>query len=79
MFAGPRHSHAALLIAEGIHPKVLPVRLGHASITTTLDTYGHLLNGLDGKAAAALQAGRLRATDSHTGHIRQNGRLESKE
>ena len=49
-----RHSHAALLIAEGIHPKVIQERLGHASIKTTLDTYGHLFEGLDAEAADAL-------------------------
>ena len=49
-----RHSHAALLIAEGVHPKVLQERLGHSSITTTLDTYGHILDGLDQAAADTL-------------------------
>ncbi len=49
-----RHSHAAMLIAEGVHPKVLQERLGHSSIKTTLDTYGHLYEGLDGAAATAL-------------------------
>ncbi len=42
-----RHTHAALLIAEGAHPKVIQTRLGHTSITTTLDTYGHIFPGLD--------------------------------
>jgi integrase len=49
-----RHSHAALLIAEGVHPKAMADRLGHSSIRTTLDVYGHLLEGLDGAAADAL-------------------------
>jgi integrase len=51
-----RHSHAALLIAQGEHPKVIQERLGHASIKTTLDTYGHLLEGLDEAAADRLEA-----------------------
>ena len=51
-----RHSHAATLIAEGVHPKVIQERLGHASIRTTLDTYGHLFAGLDEAAADALDA-----------------------
>jgi len=42
-----RHTHAALMIAEGTHPKVLQARLGHASAKTTLDVYGHLLDGAD--------------------------------
>ena len=49
------HSHAALLIAQGEHPKVIQERLGHASIKTTLDTYGHLLDGLDETAAERLE------------------------
>ena len=49
-----RHTHAALLIASGEHPKVIQSRLGHASIRTTLDTYGHLFDGLDEDAAGRL-------------------------
>lgn len=49
-----RHTHAALLIAQGEHPKVIQARLGHASIKTTLDTYGHLFDGLDEAAADRL-------------------------
>ena len=37
-----RHVYASTLIAAGVHPKVLQERLGHASITETMDTYGHL-------------------------------------
>jgi integrase len=51
-----RHSHAAMLIAEGVHPKVIQERLGHASIRTTLDVYGHLFEGLDEAAADVLDA-----------------------
>ena len=59
-----RHSHAALLIAQGEHPKVIPERLGHASIKTTLDTYGHLFDGLDEAAADRLEA-TYAANDVH--------------
>ncbi len=37
-----RHTQAALLIAEGAHPKVTQTQLGHTWITTTLDTYVNL-------------------------------------
>jgi integrase len=37
-----RHTAAGLLIAQGAHPKEIQSRLGHASITTTLNVYGHL-------------------------------------
>jgi integrase len=38
-----RHTYASLLIASGAHPKFIQAQLGHSSITTTLNTYGHLL------------------------------------
>ena len=36
-----------MLIREKAHPKAIQVRLGHASIKTNLDTYGHLNEGID--------------------------------
>ena len=49
-----RHSHVALLIAEGAHPAVIASRLGHTSVKTVLDVYGHLYEGLDRYAADTL-------------------------
>src|SRR5262249_4719056 len=43
---GLRHSHATLLLAAGEHPKVVQERLGHSSIQLTLDTYTHVVEGL---------------------------------
>jgi integrase len=42
-----RHTYAALLIAEGAHQLMIMRRLGHSSITVTLDTYGHLFPELE--------------------------------
>ncbi len=42
-----RHTCAALLIAQGAHPKAIQARLGHSTIRVTLDRYGHLFPGLD--------------------------------
>jgi len=42
-FHNLRHTHASLLIAAGVHPKAIQARQGHASITATLNTYGHLM------------------------------------
>jgi len=39
-----RHSHVAMLIDQGIPMKEIQARMGHRSITTTMDTYGHLYN-----------------------------------
>ena len=36
-----RHTHFALLIAQGEHPKTIAARLGHTSVRTVLDVYGH--------------------------------------
>jgi len=49
-----RHFGAAVAIAAGAHPKAIQERLGHASITTTLNIYGQLFPSLDEELAAKL-------------------------
>jgi integrase len=51
-----RHTCASLLIAQGAHPKIIQERLGHASITTTMNRYGHLFDGLDATLIDGLDA-----------------------
>jgi len=51
-----RHTHATLLLAEGVHPKIVQERLGHSSISITLDTYSHVLPGLQEQAAVAFES-----------------------
>ena len=46
-----RHSHASLMLKQGVHPKIVQERLGHASIQVTLDTYSHVVPGLQEAAA----------------------------
>ena len=46
-----RHTHASLMLKQGIHPKIVQERLGHASIQITLDTYSHVAPGLQQAAA----------------------------
>ncbi len=41
-FHDTRHTFASQLIEQGAHPKYIQEQLGHASITMTMDTYGHL-------------------------------------
>jgi len=50
-----RHAAATMLLQAGIHPKVVSERLGHSTITLTLDTYSHVVSGLDADAAARLE------------------------
>jgi hypothetical protein len=45
-----------LLIAAGVHPKAIQARLGHASITTTLNVYGHLMPDAFSGVGAQLDA-----------------------
>lgn len=47
-----RHYHATQLLQQGIHPKVVSERLGHANISITLDVYSHVVPGLQEQAAA---------------------------
>ena len=42
-----RHTYATVALANGVHPKVVSSRLGHSTIAITLDTYSHVLPGLD--------------------------------
>ena len=51
-----RHTAASLLISSNVHPKVVQEHLGHSSITTTMDRYGHLYPEDRLKVADALDA-----------------------
>ena len=49
-----RHTHATLLLTKGIHPKIVQERLGHANISITMDTYSHLIPGMQQEAVKVL-------------------------
>lgn len=51
-----RHTYASLMIAAGVNAKALSAFMGHASITITLDRYGHLFPGSEEEAAGLLDA-----------------------
>jgi integrase len=51
-----RHTSATLLLEAGEHPKVVAERLGHSTITLTLDTYSHVLPDMQQRAADKLEA-----------------------
>ncbi len=52
-----RHSNASILLSLGVHPEVVRNRLGHATISTTIDIYSHLLPGVQEEAAQKLEEG----------------------
>ncbi len=59
-----RHTHATLALQAGVHPKVVQERLGHATISITLDVYSHAIPAMHEEAAsqvAALIKPRVRA------------------
>ncbi|WP_391119362.1 tyrosine-type recombinase/integrase [Psychrobacillus sp. L3] len=51
-----RHTSASLLIAQGVHAKIIAERLGHSDIRITMDTYGHALRSADQAAADKLES-----------------------
>jgi integrase len=71
-----RHTHAALLIAGGAHPKSVQARLGHASITTTLNTYGHLLPSLEEQLTEGLESAYREVDGDQMGPKEESGVIE---
>lgn len=51
-----RHTHASLLVQAGANPKVISERLGHGSVAFTLDTYSHIMPGMQQSAVSAFEA-----------------------
>ena len=51
-----RHTHATMLLAAGVHPKIVSERLGHSSVVMTLDTYSHVLPTMQEEVARKLDA-----------------------
>ena len=54
-----RHSVASILLAKGVHPKVVSEQLGHATIALTPDTYSHVIPSLQQEAAGVIAAAVL--------------------
>ena len=50
-----RHTCASLLFQRNVHPKFVQELLGHASVAITLDTYSHMLPGMGGEVALAIE------------------------
>lgn len=50
-----RHTSATLMLQQGVHPKIVQERLGHSSISLTLDTYSHVVPHLQSEAAQLIE------------------------
>lgn len=46
-----RHTHVALALQAGVHPKVVSERLGHSTVSLTLDVYSHAVPHMQRDAA----------------------------
>ncbi len=71
-----RHTHGSLLIKDGIPPKVVSERLGHANIAFTMQTYQHVLPGMQADAARVYEA-LARPVETSPGESRGNGRRKT--
>lgn len=60
---GLRHARATLALSAGVNPKLVSERLGHSTIEVTMNTYSHVLPGMQEEAALALEL-LLRRADS---------------
>ncbi len=51
-----RHTYATLMLAAGVHAKIVSEALGHSTVAITLDTYSHVTPGLQEAAAKQLDS-----------------------
>ncbi len=54
--ARPDHTHGTLLIKAGVPVKVVSERLGHGNPAFTIDTYQHVLPGMQAEAARMFES-----------------------
>ncbi len=61
-----RHTHATQLLRQKVHPKVVSERLGHSTVNLTLDTYSHILPGMQEEAAEGVDKALRQALQRNT-------------
>lgn len=70
-----RHAHATVLLSQGVNPKVVQERLGHSTITTTMDVYSHVTPTMQKEAvgvfASALSEFERRFSDGQPIDIKE--------
>jgi integrase len=73
-----RHTHATQLLLAGVHPKVAQERLGHSSISVTLDLYSHVTATMQEDAAAKLDMAFQSAISGATSGAETRGNPSTK-
>ena len=61
------------MLKQGIHPKIVSERLGHSSIGITLDTYSHVMPGLQEAAALRFEEGLQQSSELSASEMLANG------
>lgn len=73
-FHSLRHYHATWMLRQGVNPKVVSERLGHSKIQITLDTYTHLIPGIQEDAIANLDTSLFNLDDKRKEKEIKNGK-----
>ena len=73
-FHSLRHTHATVLLQQGINPRVIQERLGHADVRTTLAIYGHVMSTNDYEAALTFANGINQLLKLRTVPMSANGK-----
>ena len=64
-----RHTHATLMLKQGVHPKIVSERLGYATVGITLDRYSHVVPGLQESAALRFDEALANPSPALNGHV----------
>ena len=70
-----RHTHASLMLKQGVNPKIVSERLGHATVAITLDVYSHVTPGLQEAAALGFDQSLARTSVRDKEEAELKGRL----
>jgi len=70
-FHGLRHTLASLALLRGAKPKVISEALGHASVAFTMDTYSHIISGMQEDMMALLDEVLLSGTAARSDAFKQ--------
>ena len=68
-----RYTHASLMLKQHVHPKIVSERLGHSSTGITLDTYSHVMPGLQEAAALRSEESLQQASELSASEMLANG------